>query len=39
MNTLSRRNFLHGSALIGVSVAAAAMTPMAAVASRPQKLP
>ena len=30
MSDLSRRNFLHGSALIGVSVAAAAMTPMAA---------
>lgn len=36
MNTLSRRNFLHGSALIGVSVAAAAMTPMAAVAAGPK---
>lgn len=37
MSTLSRRNFLHGSALVGVSVAAAAMTPMAAAAAAPKK--
>ena len=36
MSDLSRRSFLHGSALIGVSVAAAAMTPMAAKAAAPK---
>ncbi|HIU85034.1 MAG TPA: metal-dependent phosphohydrolase [Candidatus Aphodousia gallistercoris] len=36
MSTFSRRNFLQGSTLLGISVAAAAMTPIAAAAAAPK---